>query len=647
MDLALAAMAGIAVLWVPGAIATRILNSGSSDGVIRFAQEIALGLSFWPILFLFTTLLDWSWDGNSARVFFAVLVVALIAIVVKRRANLRAPDLMERAAIVLIAIVTFTRVKQIENMVLPLWVDSVHHSMIVRLLVDHGRLPDSYAPFIPESTFYYHWGFHAAAAFVAWISGLTASSEVPRMVLAFGQLLNVLTFTAVYCAAAVPLRNRRTALLAGTLATLVSIFPAYYVSWGRYTQLAGLLILPALASSFWKLGRHPRMRRASEVALLAAGLVLVHARVTVVFAVLAVILSAILIMQRRWKGLAWCGAAGIAALLIASPWIVTVLHAPQVRMIVAPAVEERPRWETSNATPDDLVWVPHNTFLFGLASGGLLGFAPFRLSLPTRLAAIGWWLLLVVLLQRRATRKRRTRRAAWRIGIVVLWILLTALLVNLDRFGLPRMRVVTNSATVIMLFLPLSIVGAHLLRFAADAIADEVAPMSRRRAITLAATLLIGVTGASRILHIVNPATVLATAADLRALEWIRAATPPGARFAVGVQPWIGGSYIGIDGGYWIPLVAERESILPPGLYPWVMPHDRVASITRFLATWYQSAQTADAAMLGALREHGVTHVYFGERNTTPLRGVAAASPLLARIYSTDGVEIYALRGPY
>lgn len=630
MDLALAAMAAIAVLWVPGAIATRLLPIGSCDGVIRFAQEIALGLSCWPIVLLLTTLAGWSWDATGARIIFALLVLALIALIVRQRSTLRAPDGIERMAIALMAIVTFTRVKQIENVVLPLWVDSVHHSMIVRLLIDHGRLPDSYAPFIPESTFYYHWGFHAAAAFVGWISGLVSSSAVPRMLLAYGQLLNVLMFAAVYCAAAVLLRNRRTALLAGTMATLVSIFPAYYVSWGRYTQLAGLLILPALAAGFWKLGRHPRMPRAIEVTWLAAGLLLVHARVTVVFALLAAILTTLLIRQRRWRGLAWCGAAGVAALLIASPWIVTLLRAPQVRMIVAPAAEERARWETSNATPGDLVWVPHNTFLFGLASGGLFGFAPFRLTLATRLIAIGWWVLLVLLLQRKTARKSRD---AWRIGIVVVWTLVTALLINLDLFGLPRMRVVTNSAAVIMLFLPLAIVGAHLLRWSAD----RLLPPPRRRTVTLAATLLIGLFGAPKILHIVNPATVLATDADLRALEWIRTQTPREARFAVGVQPWIGGSYIGIDGGYWIPLVAERDSILPPGLYPWVMPHERVASVTRLLAA-------AQAGLLDTMREHGVTHLYFGARNGTPLRAAVAASPLVTRVYDADGVEIYAFR---
>jgi hypothetical protein len=646
MDLAVAAMAGIAALWVPGAVATRILRVGSRDGVIRFAQEIAIGLSFWPVLFLVTTLAQLSWSPNVARFFFGVLVLALIAIVVRKR-DLRRPDLVESMAIVLMAIVAFTRIRQIENIVLPLWVDSVHHTMIVRLLIDHGRLPDSYAPFIPQSSFYYHWGFHAVAAFVGWISGLISAAEVPRLILAFGQLLNVLIFVAVYCAGAALFRSRRTALLAATLATLVSLFPAFYVSWGRYTQLCGLLVLPALASSFWKLGRHPDPRRAFEVGLLGAGLVLIHVRVAIFFAILAVILSAILILQRRRKGLAWCASAGAVSLLVTAPWIVHVVRAPQVRKIVAPARAELAQWEASNAAPNDIVWAPHNTFLFSLSSGGLFGFSPFRFGTAKRIAAIAWWIVLVLLLQRKAMRKRRgldrrgfNRRDGWRMAVLCGWMVITALLINLDRIGLPRMRIVTNVAAIITLFLPLSILGAHLIRF----VCDEVVPPSRRRGVLLAATVVIALAGASRILHIVNPDTVLATSADVRALEWIRTHTPPDARFAVGVQPWIGGAYIGIDGGYWIPLIAGRESILPPGLYPWVMPPDRVDSITRLLGAWYQDGNVGDAEILGELRRSGVTHFYFGPHNRMTIRHSMGGLPGVLRVYAAENVEIYLLR---
>jgi hypothetical protein len=175
--------------------------------------------------------------------------------------------------------------------------------MIVRLLVDFGLLPESYFPFIPESSFYYHWGFHAVAAFVAWISGLTSWPEVPRMILGLGQLLNVLILLSpctarerrCFAAAAPPFSRRR--------------WPRWCRSFPRTTfpgdatrSSADLLLLPPLASSFWKLGRHPNARLAVQVALLAAGLLLIHVRVVVVFAVLAAILSVFMILQRRWKG---------------------------------------------------------------------------------------------------------------------------------------------------------------------------------------------------------------------------------------------------------------------------------------------------------------------------------------------------------
>ena len=642
MDLALAWMAGIAVVWVPGAMGTRLLRVGGQDPISRFGEEIALGLSFWPILFLLTTLCGLSWSVATARVVFAALSVALMAIVIRRGCVPRRPDLVETAALGLVAVVAFTRIRQIDGVVFPLWVDSVHHAMLTRLLVEHGHLPSNYAPFIPQSTFYYHWGFHAVVAFVAWISAMTSPVQVPRLLLGFGQLINMLTFFAVYCGGIALFRSRRAALLAATFATLVSLFPAYYVSWGRYTQLCGLLLLPPIASAFWKMGRHPTLGRLVEVAWLGGGLLLIHVRVAVVFAILAVILAVVLVSQRRWKGVLSCGVAGAAAVLIAGPWLVHLAGTPQVRALLAPTDAEGLRWQTSNAAPDDILWAPHNALLFTVATGGLLGLTPSPLNVATRVAAIAWWCVLIVLLQRTAKRKRHRvrRRYGWRIAIVAAWVAATALLINLDRIGLPRLRLLPNSAVIIMLFLPVSIVGAHIVLWTCQ----EVIGPAGSRGLIMVATLLIGIVGASMMLHIVNPDTVLATEADRVALEWIRKETPSKSRFAVGVQPWIGGSFVGVDGGYWIPLVADRQSVLPPGLYAWVMPQDRVTEITRLLTSWYQAGQTGNVAILDRMRREGVTHLYFGPRNATPLRQVMASSPLVRRVYGEEGVEIYAFR---
>jgi hypothetical protein len=321
---------------------------------------------------------------------------------------------------------------------------------------------------------------------------------------------------------------------------------------------------------------------------------------------------------------------------------VQLLRTPQVHTILAPAAAERAQWETSNAAPDDLLWAPHNALLFSLATAGLLGLTPVHLALATRIAAIAWWATLVLLLQRKSKRNRRgvRRYDGWRIAVIAAWIALTALLINADRLGMPRLRALPNSAAIIMLFLPVCLAAGQLARWTCD----ELVHARRRRAAMIALTLVIAMAGAATMLHIVNPVTVLALPADRRALDWIRTTTPRDARFAVGVLPWIGGAYIGIDGGYWIPIAADRQSLLPPGLYPWVMPSARVTAITHRLEAWYEAGRTGDLSILGSLKSEGVTHLYFGPRNDTPLRDAVGSSTRARRVYAEGGVEIYELR---
>jgi hypothetical protein len=618
----------LAVVWVPGAIVTRLLREAPTDPLARVGEEVALGLAFWPVLFLFTSIL-FAWSTAAARVLFVAMAVAVIA-----RARLRMTGRTETlAALVLLAVVAWTRVSQVEGITFPLWVDSVHHTMIVRLLVDGGRLPSSYAPFIEGSTFYYHWGFHAVAAFVAWVTGETSPAALPRLLLHFGQILNALTFFSVWSGASALLGSRRAALLAATLATLVSFFPAYYVSWGRYTQLCGLLLLPALAAATWRLGRHPTLRRVVPVALLLAGLLLIHARVAAVFAILALILSGLLVFQCRWRGLGFCAVAAGCGVLLAAPWLVHLARTPEVRTILAPSATQRARWESPNELPGDLLWAPNQVSLYLLATGGLLALTPVPLTATARLLGILWWLALVAVLWKRQQQRRRSRRfQGARLAVLSGWVLLVALAVNLDRFGLPRFRLLTNGAAIIMLFLPLSLAGAQLIRWVFDG----------RRLLPVLTALVIGVAGASTMRHIINPRTLLVTAADGEALAWVAGHVPPSARFGVGVQPWIGGSYMGIDGGYWIPLVAGRASILPPGLYPWVLPAARVEAITRSLEHAYEAQQSGSVE---ALRAEGVTHLYFGARNTTRLREILQTTAAASRIYDRAGVEIYAMPG--
>jgi hypothetical protein len=74
------------------------------------------------------------------------------------------------------------------------------------------------------------------------------------------------------------------------------------------------------------------------------------------------------------------------------------------------------------------------------------------------------------------------------------------------------------------------------------------------------------------------------------------------------------------------------------------MPSARVTAITHRLEAWYEAGRTGDLSILGSLKSEGVTHLYFGPRNDTPLRDAVGSSTRARRVYAEGGVEIYELR---
>ena len=59
-----------------------------------------------------------------------------------------------------------------------LWGDSYHHTMITQLLLDNHGLFSSWQPYAPLETFTYHYGFHANAALLSWLTGLDSARSV-------------------------------------------------------------------------------------------------------------------------------------------------------------------------------------------------------------------------------------------------------------------------------------------------------------------------------------------------------------------------------------------------------------------------------------------------------------------------------------
>jgi hypothetical protein len=513
------------------------------------------------------------------------------------------------------------RLAMVRDLAAPAWVDSVHHALLTRLIVDSGALPDTYAPFIQADTASYHAGFHSLAAAFCGLSGL----GVPQAMLLLGQVLNALAVLAAYLLAKDLTGNPAVGLVAALIVGLFSPMPAYYTSWGRYTQLAGLVMLPAA----FVLARRALARREQTspspspspkgggiasllLAILAlAGLVLVHNRVVVFYACL---LLAYLLGQRYGRGTRWrhlvrdglCLALiGGGALLLTLPWLV-----PAVTSFWLPKLE---------------AWTGADPQVFQDFSWRYLTSA--RGDYVLVLGALGWvWALI------------RRRRFPLTLG---LWAGLLVAVASLGVWGLPGGGFVNYVSVEISLFLPLSVLGGYVV---SEVLAAWRTALSLRwLAVYRGAVAVLFVAslafGAWTLLPILNVDTVLFHQADEPAMRWIEANTPADAVFAINPMPWSAYLYAGADGGAWIAPLDRRQTIPPPVLYG-IGPPAEVQAVNDLCAQMLRQGDDPEA-LLALLQEQGITHVYIGARGGPLSAQALAASDGYRPVYNGQGVWVF------
>ncbi len=150
---------------------------------------------------------------------------------------------------------------------------------MAQLLVDHGGLFNSWLPYADLQTLTYHFGFHTTVAVFDWITHF----DMSKAVLWVGQLLNILAVISLYPLAKKVGRSDWAGVAAVLVAGMLSPMPMYYVNWGRYTQLAGQVILPCAIYLAWTIleSEYRDWRLIGMGWLVLAGLALTHYLVTI------------------------------------------------------------------------------------------------------------------------------------------------------------------------------------------------------------------------------------------------------------------------------------------------------------------------------------------------------------------------------
>lgn len=570
------------------------------DPAVWLALAMVTGSAFWPVLWQWSTIAGWRWRQGNLIALLVVLALAMALLIWRRPPRLGPLQWHHLALGLLLLLALSVRLLAVRDLAFPAWVDSSRHALITRIMVERGQMPGDYTPYLELARVPYHFGFHSLAASLTILGGW----PIHRLLLLAGQGLGAAVPLAIYGAASLATRRRTAGLLAAFLVALPFYFPAYYASWGRFTQLTGVLVLPLVLVLTWQLLRGARgWRRAWPLlALLTAGLALLHFRVFLLY-LLFVPLAWLAARGRGGRSLLAAGALG--ALLVA-PYLAQTL--PQT----APA-------GILNAPPESYSEFPTGYLTIGWEHGFWW------------LAGLAWLVALLATARGRAWARLPLLLAAW-LGAIVLVL----------AGPLPGTWLINVNSAYIVFFVPVAL----LLASVAARIRYALAPLPAARAIAAAAAafavtvaLLFGI---RQQIAVVNPETVLARPADRAGLDWVERHLPEDALIAVNAWQWLGRAWAGTDGGAWILPVTGRAATTPPVDY--MNSRELIITVDAFNRALEEIEDWSDPAAAVHLQREGASHIFAGARGGVFDPATLARNPELCQLYAHDGVFVFGLR---
>ena len=660
-------IAGLFLIAVPGWAALTWLFPpwNSLNWFSKLGLALGIGLAFYPVLFLWTDTI-----GIQMGAFYALLLPlsGLIFIILRSLQAYREqgfsvkglfskPDditknekplsnintswiavLPDLVSLVLIALIIFTRFWPIRTLDTPMWGDSYQHTMIAQLLVDNGGLFSSWQPYAQLESFTYHFGFHSLVAAFHWLTNMS----VIQSTLWVGQLVNIFAIIALYPLAVIIGKNKWAGVFAMIIAGLISPMPMYYVNWGRYTQLAGQVILPAVIVIIWLNldSKQARSRWNSLIWLGLAGLSLTHYRV-----ILFIPLFYIAYFLFRFRDI---GALDLIKRILLHLIGVVVLITPwSIRIFEGKLLDIFETQITTAASESQASQVLNSI-------GNIAAYLPVYV-----------WILFIISIIWGIWQRNKMS------NIFSLWWIMILLAANPNWLRLPGTGILTSFAVFIAAYLPASVIiasGAVGVLSKANIIHSKKKierPRDgyvREHRKTLIWSVLIFVTLIAISLIFVRPRIrsvqpamhTLLTRPDMRAGNWIDQNLPPDAKFLVNSFFAYGGTLVvGSDGGWWLPIITNRDTSQPPltyGAEQGIIPD--YVTYTNNLVALIQENGLSHPDVLTELRERDFTHIYIGQQQgqvnitSPPMLNLNELlnEPYYKLIYNEDRVWIFEIR---
>lgn len=600
---------------LPGLFLMRLrpLHWRGWDVMAWLGTVLVLGTAVWPLLWYGFSLIGGRWSGWLLWLVVLVGWIVFVVLQLHKPAGLpggsgqsRLPSFRWRSEhsflLILLFVGLVVRLLAVRDLAAPPWVDAARHVLITAVMVENGRTISDYAPFLPDVVrFPYHFGFHTISASLALMSGW----QLPRLLLVLGQVLNALVPLAVYTAVWLMSRRRKASVFAAFLVALPFFFPAYYATWGRFTQLTAMFIMPVLAAFTWLLLRGAKRWKSGWwiVTILAAAMFLVHFRVFLFYVPFAALVWSVSLGRHgRWLLL-----SGITSFLLILPRLTTLI-----------SITEPVQSLSRNITN-------YNDFPFNYYNAAWDRF-------------FIWLAALLVIFMIAAFIRRKT----WTMLplTLVLWVWLLFILLAGDYLGLPSSSLVNINSMYITLFFPLAVFLGVVL--------DQIWRWLKHShwillslGYVLVGSLLTAVTlfGIQQQTNILNDQTILVQPADLPALAWLDENLAEDAFLAVSSWKWLGEAWAGSDGGSWIVPLTARSSSTPPADYTYSRELFEQVNGFNEVATAVTDWSAPETAVW--LQEQGITHLFVGARGGFFDPAALAKNPNIQIIYAQDGTFIF------
>jgi hypothetical protein len=591
--------------------------------LVRWIVAVSLSVAFFPVLYyLARALLPHLRIGANKLILLLVLCAGLILFFLRKDWKAQFSfDRWEIAAIAVFGMTLFSRLWVAHLQPYPAWSDSLHHTYLTLLTATNGQLPFTLEPYEPTPLNMYHLGLYALTAPTMLLTNAPAHSALLWM----AQFLNALCGLGVYWTVD-RLAGRRGALLAAAVVGLLSFQPAWFVNWGRFTQVASqTILLPALLLSWQALRAwreewpHKRLEILSlllAAGVLSAGVFLLHFRL----AGLLLPLLALVALWELWLAkkahrvnvtLAGVAVLGGLALLFILPALIPALQqyielksSPTVIATEAAGGGNYYTWEWKNFTQlGAQLWIS-----IGAGVGLLLGIL----------------------------------RARKLVLLSVLWLGVFAFFAYAHRLGVPLLNITNFSGFLISISLPLALLwGAGL-----EGLWALLPPgwQSRLQIPLIGLILAAGAWSGTYRVTGLEAFRFFVTPADEAAMSWINQNLPQDAGFVVNTFIWLGSSPQGTDAGYWIPYFTGRKTTTASMLHTLGSADDtaRIQYLGELAEQLEKDPQTAII-----LCREGFHYAYLGARGSFDGRSLSAdvilQAPDAEVLYDSEGVQVIRL----